>query len=97
MQQASNNIIQKFFQNSILTSTCCYKLSPLSFQIRGAKHSSKQHKLVGYILPKQKRKSSMYTKSLKFKWFRLKAGVTGQRERQPGYGRNDKILSKMNI
>ncbi|KAJ3238008.1 hypothetical protein HDU78_003766 [Chytriomyces hyalinus] len=54
-------------------------------------------KLPGYILPKQKSKTSFYTKMLKMKFLRLRFGKTGQRARQPRYGRDDAILSKMNF
>ncbi|KAJ3288906.1 hypothetical protein HDU79_004471 [Rhizoclosmatium sp. JEL0117] len=53
--------------------------------------------LPGYILPKQASKTSFYTKMLKMKFLRLRFGKQGQRARQPRYGRDDSILSKMNF
>ncbi|KAI8618462.1 hypothetical protein BC830DRAFT_1108744 [Chytriomyces sp. MP71] len=53
--------------------------------------------LPGYILPKQASKTSFYTKMLKMKFLRMRFGKQGQRPRQPRYGRDDGILSKMNF
>ncbi|KAI8820573.1 uncharacterized protein EV422DRAFT_531441 [Fimicolochytrium jonesii] len=67
-------------------------------QTRGSKHPSYGgKKLPGYILPKLRERTSGLKQKLKMKWFRMKIGKTGQRPRRPRYGRDDFILSKMNL
>ncbi|KAJ3167118.1 hypothetical protein HDU88_002455 [Geranomyces variabilis] len=74
-------------------------LSPfLASQSRGSKHPSYNgKKLPGYLLPHQSEKTSHLKQMLKMKWHRLKAGKAGQRPKAPRYGRDDFVLSKMNM
>ncbi|KAI8908539.1 hypothetical protein EDD86DRAFT_207939 [Gorgonomyces haynaldii] len=67
-----------------------------SMAVRGKKYAAVEN-MPGYLLPKQSRKTSFLTKSLKMKFFRLRRGKQGQRPRRPNYGFNDFNLSKMNI
>ncbi|KAI9003107.1 hypothetical protein BC832DRAFT_576962 [Gaertneriomyces semiglobifer] len=72
--------------------------SALSLQTRGSKYPSYGgRKLPGYILPKQSRKTALLIQKLKMKFFRLKLGKSQQRPKRPRYGRDDFILSKMNV
>ncbi|TPX68214.1 hypothetical protein SpCBS45565_g03259 [Spizellomyces sp. 'palustris'] len=79
------------------TSSCISRLA-LAQQIRGSKHPSYGgKKLPGYLIPRQAEKTSHLKQKLKMKWFRLKIGKGGQRPGRPRYGRDDFILSKMNL
>ncbi|KAJ3174640.1 hypothetical protein HDU87_007012 [Geranomyces variabilis] len=70
----------------------------LASQSRGSKHPSYNgKKLPGYLLPHQSEKTSHLKQMLKMKWHRLKAGKAGQRPKSPRYGRDDFVLSKMNM
>ncbi|KAJ3160128.1 hypothetical protein HDU86_000964 [Geranomyces michiganensis] len=70
----------------------------LASQVRGSKHPSYNgKKLPGYLLPHQSEKTAHLKQMLKMKWHRLKAGKAGQRPKAPRYGRDDFVLSKMNM
>ncbi|KAI8917813.1 hypothetical protein DFJ77DRAFT_423409, partial [Powellomyces hirtus] len=70
----------------------------LASQTRGSKHPSYGgKKLPGYLLPHQSEKTAHLKQHLKMKWHRLKVGKAGQRPRRPRYGRDDFILSKLNM
>ncbi|KAI8810242.1 hypothetical protein BJ742DRAFT_675885, partial [Cladochytrium replicatum] len=54
-------------------------------------------KLPGYLLPKQKARTEILKTMLKAKFFRMRIGKTGQRPKRLRYGRDDRVVSKMNI
>ncbi|KAI9103844.1 hypothetical protein DFS34DRAFT_576379 [Phlyctochytrium arcticum] len=84
--------------SSILASNPVTPPSALLQFVRGSKYSANGgKKLPGYILPRQSRKTALLKQHLKMKWFRLKIGTSGQRPGRPRYGRDDFILSKMNL
>ncbi|KAJ3218682.1 hypothetical protein HDU67_004464 [Dinochytrium kinnereticum] len=73
-------------------------VSPLLQQPRLLSYAKKANEdLPGYILPRQRTKTSWLKKSMKMKFFRMRFGKSGQRPKQPRYGRDDAVLSKMNI
>ncbi|KAI8849433.1 hypothetical protein BC829DRAFT_391738, partial [Chytridium lagenaria] len=61
-------------------------------QIRFLTYEKKSNSdLPGYILPRQRTKTSWYKKMLRMKFFRMRFGKSGQRPRQPRYGRDDGV------